>query len=123
MQDYKNILLNFCIGAAIWAAVVALASALDTLLHEEPSIILAAVVLLPPALVMQSRLAPGRKHIPIAIAGLAASSGLAGFSSAPYISDSLQLFFLPAFLLVFGFLGYLAFALFAAGPAKPKVGE
>lgn len=123
MPTYKNILLNFCVGAAVWAAVLALASALDFVFQEEPSVILAAALLLPPILILQDRLAPGRKHVPIAIIGLAISSGLAGLSSAPYMSETSQLFFLPAFLLVFVFLGYLAYALFAAGPSEAKMEE
>ncbi len=113
MASYKNILLNFCVAAAIFAAVLTLAFLVDQLLYEELAVILAAVLVFPLSILLLKRFFPGREPIALAVVGLTTSAGMAGLSSAPYINPTIQMLFFGAFLLVFGFLFYLAYALFS----------
>ena len=113
MASHKDILLNFSVGAAIFAVVLTLAFLIDQLLYEELSVILAAVLVFPLSILLLKRFFPGREPIALAVAGLTISAGMAGLSSAPYITPTIQMLFFGAFLLLFAFMFYLAYALFS----------
>jgi hypothetical protein len=116
VASYRDIGVNYCVGAASWAAVVAVAACLDFFLQEAVSLIIAGVAAFPVLIGAQRKIVPGRKAIVITVCGAGVSAGLAGLTSAPYLEPQYRLLFFPAFLFIILFIGYLVFALFSAAP-------